>query len=120
MPQRMEIKQFVRSLFVLIDDRAWDRLGDFFAVHGTYERPGFPPLVGLARIVEFYRHERSIEAGVHTVAEVLCDGDGVACWGEMTGTLRDGSQVQVRFADVFHLADGRIGSRTSYFFAPLV
>jgi hypothetical protein len=89
-------------------------------VHGTYERPGFPPLVGLASIVEFYCHERQIDTGSHTLGEVLCNGATAACWGRMAGTLRDGTQVDVRFADVFHLDDGRIRNRTSYFFAPLV
>ena len=85
-----------------------------------YERPGYDPLVGLERVLRFYRDERIVVSGRHELHGIVVDGDAGACWGRMRGTLRDGSAADVRFAEVYSFADGRIRTRRSYFFQPAV
>ncbi|MFD3355314.1 nuclear transport factor 2 family protein [Streptomyces fradiae] len=82
------------------------------------ERPGAEPLVGLARIERFYRHERPVAAGRHTVERLLADAEAAACWGTFSGTDRDGRAVAARFADTYLLEGGRISRRTTYLHGP--
>lgn len=109
----------VRTLFSIIDAQRWDRLGEVLAVDAVYRRPGFPEMRGLARIDRFYRGERVIASGTHTIDSLLCHGAAAACWGHLDGTLVDGRSVLLEFADVYGMNGDRILTRTSYFFAPL-
>ena len=114
-------ENFVVDLFHKIDARDWDALPSSFAEDVVYERPGYPPLVGVEALMRFYRHERVIASGAHELERVVLDGECGACWGRLVGRHRDGSPLDERFADVYTLDDrGRIKARRSYFFRPAI
>ena len=110
----------IRDLYRTIDAGDWTALADFFHPDIVYERPGYAPLVGLERVLRFYREERVVASGEHQVEGVLHELDRAACWGRMRGTLRDGAPTEVRFADVYSLEEDKIRTRCSYFFSPAV
>lgn len=111
----------VRSYYELVDANDTESLVALFARDAEYRRPGYEPLVGQERIEEFYRGERVIAEGRHTLEELVDNGGTVAVRGEFSGILRDGSSTKAGFADFFQAApDGRFARRITYFYAPLV
>ena len=48
-------ENFVTEMFRKIDSRDWEALPSSFADDAVYERPGYPPLEGIDRIMKFYR-----------------------------------------------------------------
>lgn len=116
-----EAHDLIRRLFGVIDGVQFDDLGSVFAEDAVYERPGYAPLQGLARIEQFYRQERIIGAGSHHVEAVTCSsaGDAVAV-GVFRGESRDGRPLEERFADVYRVQGGKIVWRTTFFFRPAI
>jgi len=113
---------FVVDLFRRIDARDFDSLHQSFCPDAVYERPGYEPLVGLERLLHFYREERVIAAGEHRLEHIVIDEDAgaAACWGRFVGVHKNGSPIDERFADAYTLEDGRIKTRRSFFFRPAV
>jgi hypothetical protein len=107
------------ALFTLIDSGGWERFADVFASDAVYRRPGFETMHGLARIIAFYRHGRRIASGRHVLAGIVAEDGRAACWGRLTGRLKDGEPIEVEFADVYLFTDSRISERTSYFHTPM-
>ncbi len=110
----------VRRYYELVDGGDLEAMYALFADDVVYDRPGYEPLEGMAAFRAFYEDERVIEEGVHTVDGLVVDGDHVAVEGAFAGSLRDGTEVHLRFADFFTLRDGLIVRRNTYFHAPLV
>lgn len=110
----------VRLMFANIDKADWPALEECFHPDATYERPGYDPLVGRDRLMQFYRYERAVASGQHTVDGSLTNGEDGAAWGRMAGTLKTGMSVTVQFAEVYRFEDGKIRHRRSYFFTPAV
>jgi ketosteroid isomerase-like protein len=111
----------VRRYYTLVDAGDVVALVALFAPDAVYERPGYEPLEGSAAIEAFYRNERVIRDGHHTVEALFTDSPRVATKGRFEGSLRDGRPVSVRFADFWTFqADGRVARRETFFFAPLV
>jgi steroid Delta-isomerase len=111
----------VRRYYEMVDAKDVAGLIRLFAPDATYHRPGYPCLVGRAELEQFYRDQRIILEGSHTLTKiVVCERD-VAVHGEFAGLLRDGRQVRLRFADFFSLTpDGLFENRETFFFTPLV
>ncbi len=98
-----------------------DGLVAMFAEDAEYHRPGYPPVLGQAGMDHFYRYERVIAGGEHTLDGVAVSGTEVAVRGSFAGTKRDGSPARHRFAEFFTLsADHRFSRRETFFSAPLV
>lgn len=110
----------VRRMFQVIDARDWDELPSFFHTDVIYERPGFPQLRGLTDLINFYREVRPIESGCHELESVVTDDNHVVACGTFRGKLRDGTQAQEMFADLYTLKDDRIWRRRTYFYRPAV
>lgn len=110
----------LRTMFQAIDASDWAAFPEVYHADVVYERPGYPPLRGLDEVTRFYEKDRRIAGGTHHVDGIVIDGDQGACWGTLTGVLNDGAEINVTFADIYRFADGRIVSRRSYFFTPLV
>ena len=84
-------------------------------------RPGYPPMAGRAALADFYGHERVIVTGAHDVEDVVVERDRVAVRGVFAGTLKDGSSVEVGFADFIRYdAQARAVERRTYFASPAV
>jgi ketosteroid isomerase-like protein len=109
-------EELVSTLFSIVDAGQWDELGTVFAEDCVYSRPGYEPLVGLARVREFYRHERIIAGGRHHVERVVSDVGAAACWGQFTGVSRSGQPLDEQFADTYQVRDGKIVFRQTYFY----
>ena len=111
----------VRRYYETVDTGRIDELVALFAPDGVYRRPGYEPLTGRGAIERFYRGDRVIVSGTHSLTQVTADGADVAVHGEFTGTLKTGERVSLRFADFFAFdADGLFARRDTFFFAPLV
>jgi steroid Delta-isomerase len=111
----------VRRYYELVDRGDVDGLVALFAPDATYHRPGYQPMVGHRGLTGFYRGERVIREGKHTLSTVVAHGRDVAVHGEFRGVLRDEREVSLRFCDFFVLGpDGRFTRRDTFFFAPMV
>ena len=111
----------VRAYYELVDRGEVDGLVSLFADDAVYCRPGYPPLRGRADLERFYREDRVIESGAHTLDSLVSSPPRVAVSGEFSGMLRSGEQVDLRFADFFTFAaDGHFARRDTFFFTPLV
>lgn len=104
----------VRDYYEFVDDEAYDDLCALFSADVRYERPGQPPIEGMADFRAFYEEGRPLDDGEHTVHTVLVDSDTAAVRGTFRGT-QDGDPVEFGFAD-FHEFDenGKISVRYTY------
>ncbi len=110
----------VHDLFSAIDARDFERLREICHPEVMYERPGYEPFLGIERLLKFYREERVIASGDHLLTAVLVNDTHGACWGRFVGNHRDGSDIDVEFADTYVLEDGRVRGRKSFFYQPSV
>lgn len=116
-----DVHQIVRNYYATVDSAQPIGVVELFTEDAVYRRPGYQPMRGRQALREFYGGERVIASGRHTITRIFDDGaDQVAVEGRFTGQLRDGSQVDLGFADVFILRGSLITERTTYFEAPLV
>lgn len=115
-----DVTELARRYYTTVDAGDDDVTSALFAPDGTYDRPGYPTMVG-QQIADFYRGDRVIESGAHTLTEMIADGDRVATRGVFNGRLKDGSDSTVGFADFFRFDEaGLIAERTSYFYVGAV
>jgi ketosteroid isomerase-like protein len=110
----------IGELFRAVDSSDWDGLARIFHGEIVYERPGYGPIVGVDRLLQFYQQERVIASGQHHIEQVVVDGSYGACWGRFKGVKKDGSGVDELFADVYTFDDGKIRVRRSHFYRPAV
>ena len=110
----------VHDLFRAIDGREFERLREVCHPGIVYERPGYEAFSGIDRLLTFYRDERVIASGDHHLTAVLVDDSFGACWGRFIGKHRDGSDIDVEFADTYEIEDGKIRRRKSFFYRPAV
>ncbi|RZU53270.1 ketosteroid isomerase-like protein [Krasilnikovia cinnamomea] len=111
----------VRQYYDYVDRGDLSSLINLFAEEVIYHRPGYAPIVGRPALEEFYRQHRVIESGRHELTEVVEENDRVAVRGHFAGSLKDGRDVQVAFADFFRIdAEGLFVRRDTYFFTPAV
>lgn len=107
-------RALITDLFEIIDGRRWDELGRVLAEDCVAHPARSEPLVGLARIEHYYRHERPIESGRHRLDAVVSDVGAAACWGTFTGRTAAGEDISVSLAEAFLVRDGKIVWRTTY------
>jgi uncharacterized protein len=105
----------VRHGYELIDAGRLDEYLALFHEDIVYERQGTPQIRGLAAMRRFYERDRVISTGRHSTDQILAGDSWVAVRGSFTGTLKDGSSVQLRFTDWHHFRDGRIDRRETLF-----
>lgn len=100
--------------YEFIDAEQYTELFELFSDDITYHRPGQPPLEGKAEFERFYREDRPLEDGSHTIEEYIVDGDRVCVRGRFEGTL-NGDPVSFGFADIHQFNDdGVIVERWTY------
>lgn len=116
-----QITERVRRYYTLVDDGDVQGVVGLFADSAVYERPGYDPIVGRDGLDAFYRGQRVIDSGSHTVVKLVVGASEAAVEGEFRGTLKDGSEVDLRFADFFRFGEDLLFEvRKTYFFAPMV
>lgn len=110
------ITQLAHRYYETVDSGDAEATIALFAPDAVYRRGGYEPMRG-ADIGEFYRGARIIASGRHTLHEILAEEDSAAGHGVFEGTLKDGRETSIGFADFFRFdAGGLITARTSYFF----
>jgi len=112
--------RIITELFRAVDSHDWDMIAQLCHPDIVYERPGYEPFVGLPRALHFYQYERVLASGGHELEQIVVEEDHAACWGRFVGFKKDGTPADVRFADVYSFADGKIKTRRTYFFQPAV
>jgi ketosteroid isomerase-like protein len=110
----------LREYYRLVDADDVHGLLALFADDAVYNRPGYPTMRGRADLTRFYSGERVIARGRHTLDRVVTSNPQVAVTGSFEGVLKDGTRVELRFADFFVFDGGRIARRDTFFFAPMV
>ena len=111
----------IKHLFQIIDAQDWLAIRQVFAEQIVYDRPGYPRMIGIERVLYFYQHERVLRSGKHSLDHILVDNDRGSCWGWFVGHKKDGTPVEISFADAYDFDEpGRIRLRRSFFFQPAV
>jgi ketosteroid isomerase-like protein len=75
--------------------------------------------MGREQVLHFYREIRAIH-GSHQIEAIVVDGDHGASWGRFVGSKRDGTPVDLEYADCYGFRDGLLWRRKSFFFVPQV
>lgn len=117
----MDLVEVTHRYYRAVDAGDVQGVLDWFADDCVYHRPGYEPMRGQEALGAFYGGARVIESGSHRIDQLLVDGSSVSVRGVFTGQLKDGSQVQIGFADFIDYGpDGRARERRSYFDTPAV
>jgi steroid delta-isomerase len=115
-----DLADIVQRYYRLVDASNFAPMLELFADDVVYRRPGYAPLVGKPALANFYRGVRVIDSGRHRLLSVLVHEGAAAVEGQFAGRLKDGTQVDLKFADFFRFRGDRIVERTTYFDAPSV
>lgn len=111
----------VQKYYAEVDKGDVEGVVALFEVDAEYCRPGYAHMRGREAIRSFYADDRIIESGVHSVESIVSDPGTVAVEGSFKGTVRGGTEAEVKFADFFWPGpNGLIKKRRTYFYAPLV
>lgn len=111
----------IRRYYTLVDEGDVEGVVRLFAHSATYWRPGYDPIVGRSALNVFYSSQRLIRSGRHSISKLLIDRNEAAVEGEFSGVLKNGREVELRFADFFRLDEELLFElRNTYFFSPMV
>ena len=106
----------VRRYYETVDSGESDAVVELFTHDAVYHRPGYQPMVGREALHRFYSGQRVIAHGRHMITHIFPAGSAhVAVEGRFTGRLKDGTDVDLGFADFFTLRRTLIATRTTYF-----
>jgi hypothetical protein len=106
----------IRSHYRFVDEQRWDELRAAYAREATYQRGTRSELVGAAAIDRFYRFDRIIAAGRHTITRLEVKSHRVNVRGHFSGTLKSGEAVEIEYRDDYEFTrSGRIRRRISTF-----
>ena len=61
----------VEAYYSLVDRNEYVSLVELFSLDCVYERPGFAAIQGRSELLTFYRHERQISSGLHTIELIV-------------------------------------------------
>lgn len=104
----------IRRYYDHIDAGDLEAVFELFADDVTYHRPGSELLDGIAEFRQFYREDRPLSDGTHTVDAIVADDNTVAVRGRFEG-VQDGERVSFGFADVHRFDDdGQVTERWTY------
>ena len=99
----------VRQLFQAIDSMSPEAFVSFLTDDAEFRFGNYPSVYGrdaIAATVDAFW--KSIGGSSHTYERHWVDGDHVALQARVTYTRQDGKVVEVPFANVFEMRDGRI------------
>ncbi|MGW7419526.1 3-isopropylmalate dehydratase small subunit [Streptomyces sp. NPDC054813] len=113
----MSPEDSVHALYRRIDEGDFAGFAALFHEDAVYHRPGSPALVGRDAIEAYYRDERTVADGTHTLSRVLLSDGAVAVDGAFSGRLTNGREQAHRFAEIFEFGpDGLVTRRDSFLF----
>jgi ketosteroid isomerase-like protein len=117
-PSQAQLRAVAERYYTLVDQRDFENLFRMFTDDVVYERGNYERIVGIEDFRAFYLKVRTIQAGKHTIDEILSDGESVAVRGTFDGVLTSGSPVHLEFMDLHKFRDSRIYYRYTYFKGP--
>lgn len=111
-------RDVIVACFAAVDEGNVAGLLRGYAEDVVYERPGYPRITGRDALDHFYRVERTIARGRHTIDGVLCENGRGAAWGSFTGVSRAGDRLAERWCDIYVFERDLIVFRRTHFFRP--
>lgn len=106
------------ALLTAIDNEDWDSLSKLLHDDTVYEVTGFPRFKGRHAVMDYYENIRPIASGQDTIDKTVLDEQGGVIMGRFVGEKKDGSKIDVLFADDLELQDFKITKRRVYFCQP--
>lgn len=110
-----QLREAAERYYHVVDRREFENLFRMFTDDVVYERGNYEPIVGMDAFREFYLEVRTIQAGNHTIEEMIVDGESVAVRGTFDGVLTNGSPVHLEFMDLHKFRGPLICRRYTYF-----
>ncbi len=110
-----DLEEVVKKYYRAVDSNDLETLFSLFDDNIIYERPGYKPLVGMDSFRKFYRENRIIKEGHHTLKNIIVKDNFVVVEGEFNGILKDNSKTYTKFADIYTFKDGKAIKRHTYF-----
>jgi hypothetical protein len=115
MDETIDLKDKLGSYYRLVDAADYPAMLELFHPQIVYERFGHPTIVGAEALRAFYLNDRQIDGGTHTIDVIVADGEWAVAKGSFAGTLKNGSEVEVGFADFHRFSSGLIRWRYTFF-----
>jgi ketosteroid isomerase-like protein len=113
-----KIPGLIEALLDAIDNADWGSLSKLLSDDTVYEVSTSPRFEGKHAVMDYYENIRPIVSGQHTIVSILNDGDKAVCCGRFVGTKKDGSVVDILFADELQFGNFKIEKRRVYFCQP--
>ncbi len=110
-----ELEKLVRKYYDAVDANDLETLFSVFSEDIVYERPGYSPITGMKDFKDFYRNNRIIKKGKHTLSNIIVHEPYVIVEGEFRGTLKDGRESYTKFVDVYTFSGKKAIKRHTYF-----
>ena len=110
-----DLEKLVKKYYAAVDGKDLDTLFSVFSDNIVYKRPGYEPIEGMEKFREFYRGNRVIREGHHTLSNIIVMEPYVVVEGEFNGILKDGSKSHTTFVDVYTFSNGKAVKRHTYF-----
>jgi uncharacterized protein len=120
-PRPARRAQLISQLFAIIDEGSdWARLSEVFRPSVVYHRPGYPAIHGIEELQTFYAHTRQVATGQHHLYQVVSEGPVSCCCGTFSCTTKAGERIVVDFTDWYRFAKGKISTRRTFFYQPVI
>jgi ketosteroid isomerase-like protein len=110
-----ELERIVKKYYAAVDTGDLDTLFSIFSDDIVYKRPGYKPIEGMKNFQAFYRENRVIKEGHHTLLNITVKDPYVVVEGEFNGVLKDGARTYTQFVDVYTFSNGKATRRHTYF-----
>jgi hypothetical protein len=110
------LEDVIRDHHRVVDAQRWSDLRAFYAREAVYQRGSRPLLEGAEAIEQFYRAERGIGSGQHTIKRLAVTAAYAEVDGHFSGVLKSGESVEIEYCDRYEFTlQGQILRRTSTF-----
>jgi hypothetical protein len=110
-----ELEKIVRKYYDAVDSNDLETLFSVFSENIVYERPGYEAISGMEKFKDFYRKNRIIKEGHHTLSNIIVHKPYVIVEGEFKGILKDGRESYTKFVDVYTFSNNKAVKRHTYF-----
>jgi len=112
---KTESQDIITQMFSIYDSSKWDDLYGIFTSDIVYCRPGQKMLQGIEDVVTFFKTDRPVASGKHTIHKIFSVRDNLYCvLGWFTGKLKNGSTFDAGFVDLLGFQGHKINLRKTY------
>jgi len=105
----MNKPQWIDELFASIDAKDSDKFLSFLTEDAAFAFANFPPAIGQNAIREFLGNFfNSINGLQHTINQVIISSTSIICKGIVTYTRLNGTELSVKFCNVFDVVVDKV------------